>query len=294
MNMEGLNPANTSWGKLYNLYAKVDTEEERFLDFEKWWGGFFLLTGEEIHTIVADLFIGNRLARGRLTLSDGRPIDLKKFTDPVVVFASSGDNITPPQQALNWIPMVYKSVDEIKRHGQVIVYIVHPTIGHLGIFVASSIAGKEQKEIIGSVEMIHYLSPGLYEMVIVEAPSQEWKNDYKVKFVERTIDDILAYDDGLEDEKAFELVASISERNDRFYTTWLRPVVRAMVNPLAAEAMRQMNPMRLQRALFADRNPWMKPVKDAAELVRRVRRPSLEDNPFVQAAGHLGDDRGLP
>lgn len=283
MSMEGLHPANTFWSKQYHLYQHIDTEEERFLDFETWWGGFFLMTKEEIHTIVADLFVGNRLARGQLQLDDGPPVDLKNFSDPVVVFASSGDNITPPQQALNWIPMVYDSVEEIKRRGQVIVYVVHPTIGHLGIFVASSIAGKEQKEIIGSVEMINFLSPGLYEMEIVSAPSKEWLNDYKVKFTARTLDDILAYDDGVDDEEAFELVASISERNSAFYSTWLSPLVRAMVNPLAAEWMREMHPMRLQRSLLTDRNPLMKPVKDAAEWVRRVRRPASEENPFVQA-----------
>lgn len=289
MSMEDLNPGHTNWSKPYNLYRNVDTEEERFLDFETWWGGFYLMTGEEIHTIVADLFIGNRLAQGQLRLEDGPPIDLKRFNDPVVVFASSGDNITPPQQALNWIPMVYESVDEIKRCGQVIVYIIHPTIGHLGIFVASSIAGKEQKEIIGSVEMINYLSPGLYEMEILEAPSEEWQNDYKVRFVERTIDDILAYDDGQEDEKAFELVASISERNGAFYSNWVSPMVRAMVSPQAAEQMREMHPMRVQRSILSDKNPMMKSVKDAAELVRRARRPVSEENPFVQAERAMSD-----
>ncbi|VVS94369.1 DUF3141 domain-containing protein [Desulfoluna spongiiphila] len=289
MSMEGLNPGNTFWSKQYNLYKNVDTEEQRFLDFETWWGGFFLMTKEEIHTIVADLFIGNRLANGQLKLDDGPPIDLKRFSDPVVVFASSGDNITPPQQALNWIPMVYKSVDEIKTRGQVIVYIVHPTIGHLGIFVASSIAGKEQKEIIGSVEMINFLAPGLYEMEIIAAPSKEWLNDYKVKFTERTIDDILAYDDGVEDEKAFELVASISERNSALYGTWVSPLVRAMVNPLFVEWMLEMHPMRLQRSLITDRNPLMRPVKDAAEYVRRTRRPVSEENPFVQVERAVSD-----
>jgi hypothetical protein len=38
---EDLNPANTYWKKLYHVYANVATEENRFLEFEKWWGGFF-------------------------------------------------------------------------------------------------------------------------------------------------------------------------------------------------------------------------------------------------------------
>ena len=41
----------------------------------------------------------------------------------MVVFASGGDNITPPQQALNWIVDVYGSEEEIKIHGQTIVSV---------------------------------------------------------------------------------------------------------------------------------------------------------------------------
>ena len=37
-NFEHLNPANTLWNKAYHVYANVDSEEQRFLDFEKWWG----------------------------------------------------------------------------------------------------------------------------------------------------------------------------------------------------------------------------------------------------------------
>jgi hypothetical protein len=42
-NFESLNPANTYWTKGYNVYSKVDTEVERFLDFETWWGSPVLL-----------------------------------------------------------------------------------------------------------------------------------------------------------------------------------------------------------------------------------------------------------
>src|SRR3954447_5158797 len=38
-NFESLNPANTLFEKYYNLFAKIDTEPERFLEFERWWGG---------------------------------------------------------------------------------------------------------------------------------------------------------------------------------------------------------------------------------------------------------------
>ena len=42
-NFESMNPANTYWKKLYNLYSKIDTEAPRYLDFETWWGSPVLL-----------------------------------------------------------------------------------------------------------------------------------------------------------------------------------------------------------------------------------------------------------
>ncbi len=51
-----------------------------------------------------------------------------------------GDNITPPHQALGWIPSVYSDTDDLKRAGQRIVYLVNPHVGHLGIFVSTSVA----------------------------------------------------------------------------------------------------------------------------------------------------------
>ncbi len=48
----------------------------------------------------------------------GRLADLKRIRNPIMVFASSGDNITPPHQALNWVPAIYPSTDDLKRAGQ--------------------------------------------------------------------------------------------------------------------------------------------------------------------------------
>ncbi len=286
--MELLNPANTFWSKQYNLYSKIDTEEERFLEFERWWGGFYIMNTEEIHQIVNDLFIGNKLVRGTLEL-DGTRIDMKNFNDPVVVFASKGDNITPPQQALNWIPLVYESVDEIKRHNQIIVYIVHPKIGHLGIFVSTSIAKKEQHEIIGSVEMIEFLAPGLYEMIIEKEPSEDWMNDYKVKFDEREMEDIMKFDDGLEDEDVFKYVAVISELNDKLYKAFLSPVVQSLSNEVSAEVLKQMHPLRSQRYIFSDMNLFLKPVEFMAEQIRRNRHPLSNGNIFSEIEKNISD-----
>lgn len=281
-NFEDLNPSNTLWTKQYNLWRNVDTEENRYLDFEKWWGGFFKMNREEIHFIVSSLFVGNELEHGFLKLHHGKTINLKNFKEPIVVFASKGDNITPPQQALNWIIKVYGTVDEIKRNGQVIVYLLHERIGHLGIFVSGSIASKEHTEILNSVRMIDYLAPGLYEMIIREDPSKPWLNDYKVEFVERDIEDIKRLDDGLEDEYVFQPVAAISRFNDKLYQVFLSPIIRSLINPITAEWIAQLHPLRVQRYLISDLNPFIIPVKYIAEYMRKNRQPVDNNNIFVK------------
>jgi pimeloyl-ACP methyl ester carboxylesterase/tellurite resistance protein len=279
-NFEHLNPANTLWSKLYNVYAHVDTEEQRFLDFERWWGGFFLLTDKEIHQIVDGLFVGNKLERGEFELDAGRQVDLKKNNNPVVVFASFGDNITPPQQAFNWIVKTYGTVEEIKRRGQVIVYIAHSKIGHLGIFVSAKIARKEHKEIIASFDMLGCLPPGLYQMQIQADPDEP--GEYCISYVEKSTDDILALDDGLDDEKAFLAVRKVSEVADIFYRSFISPWIRMANTDVTAETLRQLHPQRVQRTLFSDLNPWMAPVKAWAARIKENenRRPASGNNPF--------------
>jgi hypothetical protein len=78
-NFENQNPANTLWSKQYNLYSKIDTEADRYLGFERWWGGHVNLNAEEIQFIVDELFVGNNLAAGRITMSDGQPVDLRNI-----------------------------------------------------------------------------------------------------------------------------------------------------------------------------------------------------------------------
>lgn len=276
---EDLNPANTLWTKQYNVWANVDTEAERYLNFEKWWGGFFKMNAEEIHFIVDSLFVGNELEQGYLRLQEGKAIHLKNFRDPIVVFASRGDNITPPQQALNWIVKVYGTVDEIKRCGQVIVYVIHERIGHLGIFVSGSVARREHKEIIGTLEMLDYLKPGLYEMIIRDDEARP--GHYHVEFADREMADILALDDDIADEEAFRPVAAVSRLNDLLYHTFLSPWVRLATNAWTAEAIRQLHPLRVQRYLFSDLNPLMAGPARLAPVVEANRRPVDAANPFA-------------
>jgi pimeloyl-ACP methyl ester carboxylesterase len=91
-NFENLNPVNTYWSKLYDVYSHVDTEGKRFLEFERWWGGFYFMTDEEIEWIVGNLFIGNKFAGGKIEFDGHTYFDMRAIKSPIVVFASSGDN----------------------------------------------------------------------------------------------------------------------------------------------------------------------------------------------------------
>ena len=182
-NFENLNPANTLWEKWYHLYANIDTEPERFLEFERWWGGFYLFNEEEIRWIVNNLFVGNKLSSGEARLGPGRYFDLKAIKQPIIVFASIGDNITPPQQAFNWIADVYSSSEEIKANGQTIVGLLHEDIGHLGIFVSGQVAKKEHAQIVEVLKYIQQLPPGLYGMHIEEHVQADGEITYDVHAV---------------------------------------------------------------------------------------------------------------
>ncbi len=279
VNFENLNPANALLEKPYGLYSRVDTEAPRFLEFERWWGGYFLMTKAEILEITSELFIGNKLTRGEIVANDGTPIDLRAIRAPIVVICSEGDNITPPPQALNWVLDLYQDVDEIRANEQTIVYTVHPSIGHLGIFVSTKVASKEHKEFVDSLELIESLPPGLYEMVVVEVECPEVGADrYVARFEARGFDDLRSYDDGRGDEEPFRIVAQMSEAGEGLYETFLSPAVRAMTNPGLAQAMRWSHPKRLAHLWLSDMNPWLAGLKATADYVRRNRRAAGPDN----------------
>jgi pimeloyl-ACP methyl ester carboxylesterase len=286
-NFENQNPANTLWTKQYNLYSKIDTEAPRYLHFERWWGGHVNLNADEIQFIVDDLFVGNKLAAGEIHTADGLAIDLRNIRSPIVVFCSEGDNVTPPQQALGWILDLYDDVDEIRGYGQTIVYTIHKSIGHLGIFVSGKVARKEHDEFSSNIDLIDTLPPGLYQAVF-EAKTAETagadlaRGDWVMRCEERTLDDIRALGGNTAaDEHCFETVDRVSEANLALYRTFMQPLVRSLVNPPLADAMRKLHPLRLQYELLSDANPLMAPVANLAEAVRENRRPAAGNNPFL-------------
>jgi hypothetical protein len=286
-NFENQNPSNTLWTKQYNVYSKVDTEADRYLDFERWWGGHVNLNAEEIQFIVDELFIGNNLAAGNIRMSDGTTVDLRNIRSPIVVFCSKGDNVTPPQQALDWILDLYASVDEIRAYGQTIVYTVHESIGHLGIFVSGGVAKKEHAEFSSNIDLIDVLPPGLYEATFEARGPDTLSDDLAVgqwvmRCEARTLDDIRAMGgNSPEDERRFETAKRVSERNLDAYRKFVQPWVKSMVTPQMAELMRKWHPLRVQYDAFNSRNPFMKAVENMADKAREQRKPVTEDNPFL-------------
>lgn len=284
-NFEYLDPANTVWKKPYNLYSNVDDEADRYLGFELWWGGHFLLTKDEIQFITDELFVGNKLAFGTIRSSAGRQVDLRNIKAPIVIFASKGDNITPPQQALNWILDVYESVDDIRASGQVIIYMLHESIGHLGIFVSAGVAKKEHRAMIDNLDVISALPPGLYEMTITRG-----ENDGQIiGFQKREFDDIRSLDDTRREELFFLPVARVSDANEKAYNLLLSPWIRMATNSMTGEVLRRLNSHRLSHWVWSNVNPAMSLVADAATRIRADRRPAAKDNIF-QAGERLFSD----
>jgi Protein of unknown function (DUF3141) len=288
-NFENQNPANTLWSKPYNLYSKIDTEPARYLGFERWWGGHVNLNAAEIQFIVDELFIGNELAAGGIVTSDGTAIDLRNIRSPIVVFCSKGDNITPPQQALGWLLDLYDSVDEIRSYGQTIVYTIHESIGHLGIFVSSRVAKKEHEQFASNIDLIETLPPGLYEAVLEAktdstASAELVSGDWVMRCEARTLDDIRALGgNDAADERRFATAARVSEMNLALYRTFAQPLVRAMVSEPMAEFLRHLHPLRLQYEFCSDANPLMAPLAALAGQVRTHRKPVASENAFLAA-----------
>jgi pimeloyl-ACP methyl ester carboxylesterase len=286
-NFESLDLANTYWQKPYNVYSKADTEGERFLDFEEWWGTPVLLRAEEMQWIVDNLFVGDKLATGGVHTSDGVRVDLRNIRAPIVVLCSWGDNITPPQQALGWITDLYQDELEIAEGGQTIVYTLHQSIGHLGIFVSGKVAIKEHRKFVGCMDMIDLMPPGLYEAVITEVSPDEHNAElingrYLLSLEKRTLDDIRALGaNNDEDNRCFAAAARVSEINCGLYDAYVRPAVTAAVTPASAEKLRDLHPNRLRFSIFSDANPLMRSVEKLADDVRGDRRPVPADNPLL-------------
>ncbi|SAL25892.1 DUF3141 domain-containing protein [Caballeronia humi] len=288
-NFENLNPANSFWDKYYHLYANIDTEPPRFLDFERWWGGYYLMNREEIEWITRNLFVGNKLWSGDVKDPAGKGFDLRNIKSPIVLFASMGDNITPPQQAFNWVADLYGSTEEIKARGQVIIGLLHKSIGHLGIFVSGKVAQREHTQIVSVLKTIESLPPGLYAMQITERKNERGETECEVDFHEHRLEEILERLNRFErvDEKPFKAVAEVSDFNQRAYELFVQPYVQATSNDFTAQLSRAFHPLRFQRWAFSDMNPWLAWLGPAAASIKAARKDPVDSGPYrdVEKAG---------
>jgi pimeloyl-ACP methyl ester carboxylesterase/tellurite resistance protein len=289
LNFETMNPGNTWWRKYVNLFINADTEPKRFIEFERWWSGYYFMNEAEIRWIVENLFVGNRLQKGTAILAGRGPVELRKIKAPIIIFASHGDDITPPQQALNWVTAVYESEQELRACGQRIIYMVHPDIGHLGIFVSAKVARKEHDRIVSTLETIESLAPGLYEMKVAHKEGEGINATFTVGFEERTMADLQRIDDGRDDEHPFAAVDRVSQMLVDGYEMAARPLVRASVSPAMTQALVHTHPLRLRRYAISDLNPAIRAVPQLADAVREARRPAPATNPFIQAERLMAD-----
>jgi hypothetical protein len=157
---------------------------------------------------------------------------LRNIKSPIVVFCSWGDDITPPQQALGWILDLYDDVSEIVANGQTIVYTMHESIGHLGIFVSGKVAAKEHSEFVSCMDLIDVTPPGLYEAVISEIADGANRDlidgKYLFRLETRTLADLRALGgNDAADDKRFATAARVSEINLGLYRTFAQPWIRA-------------------------------------------------------------------
>lgn len=294
-NFENLNPANTLWQKYNNLYANIDTEAPRYLGFEKYWGGHVFLNAAEMQYIVDNLFVGNRLARGDIVMSDGVRLDLRNIRSPIVVFCSYGDNITPPPQALGWITDLYRDDADLFGHDQTIVYATHDNIGHLGIFVSSSTGRKEHREFVSNIDLIDLLPSGLYEAHMgarTEATPRAdlVEGDHVLSIAPRSIDDVRAIvQPDPESDRRFATAAYVSNFNLGLYRSFVQPWLRLCVTPWSADLASKFHPLRIPYESWSDRHPLASSVAQAAQSVRESRKAAPADNPFWQMQSVVSD-----
>jgi len=228
---------------------------------------------EEIEWITQNLFVGNKLWSGQVRSKAGQSFDLRDIRSPIVLFASMGDNITPPQQAFNWVADIYQSTEDIKSRGQVIVGLLHREVGHLGIFVSGRVAKKEHTQIVSVLKSIEALPPGLYGMQVREL-NRGNGTQYEVEFREHRLEELVERLNRFKraDESPFMAVAELSEFNQRAYELFARLLVQATATELGARLSRWFHPLRFQRWAISDVNPWFTWLGPAAEWVKANRR----------------------
>ncbi len=125
-----LNPARLMIDKYMGFLENVDdrTFVENFVRMEKWIFDSPDMPGETFRQFISDCYHKNLLIQSRLEL-DGRRVDLKNITMPLLNMYGKYDHLVPPEAA-EVLPSKVGSAD--------VEDICLPT-GHIGIYVSSKI-----------------------------------------------------------------------------------------------------------------------------------------------------------
>lgn len=214
--------------------------------------------------------------------------DLRRLKSPMLVFASSGDNVTPPQQALGWVPAVWRTTQALIAGGQRIVYLLNPSVGHLGIFVSADVARREHRAILDNLDALESLDPGLYEMRILESTGAVdcLEPQYRVSFEARRVEDLPKP----QNSAAFERVRELSEATDMGYQRTLGPVARTIGGTALASFLKWTHPMRASRLAWAHAfNPFAYGIDMAAAWAGATRTPLAPDSAWAAAESRAMD-----
>ena len=293
-NFENLNPRTRSGTSTTTCSPTIDTEPPRFLEFERWWGGFYLMNREEIEWIVEQPVRRQQARGGRGATGPRarlRPAGDQVADHPVRVDGRQHHAAAAGVQLGRRTST--RVTEEIKANGQVIVGLMHERrrpSRHLRVG-----QGREEGAYADRRRCSKYiepLPPGLYGMQI-EEHGDDGSVRYDVMLTERRVEDLQVlqkYD--RKDEKPFEAVERTSETLASAYETFVHPVLAPMVTPAAAGAARTCNPQRVQRWAVSDLNPFLWPIKGVADMVRANRAPRDNDgltagNGAVDCRAHL-------
>ena len=197
-----------------------------------------------------------------------------------------GDNITPPQQAFNWIADVYSSTEEIKANGQTIVGLLHEDIGHLGIFVSGQVAKKEHAQIVEVLKYIQQLPPGLYGMHIEEHHDRHGEVSYEVTLHERKVEDLRTLRQERPRRRKAVRGGRRAVRALRARVLAARAAVRREAMPeWFAKALRDFHPLRVQYWALSDKNPFLWALPHVAGFAKANRRAARARQRLREARG---------
>ena len=123
-----LNPARLMIDKYVGFMENMDNKQfvENFVRMEKWIFDSPDLPGEVFRQFIKDCYQGNKLIQSKLEI-DGKRVDLKKLTMPLLNIYGKYDHLVPPE-----------ACEQLVKHvGSTDTEDICLNTGHIGIYVSS-------------------------------------------------------------------------------------------------------------------------------------------------------------